>query len=309
MSPNQIQPGQPYTLSYFITDHTDTATYYVKAVVYDATTGEVLDTQVLTAQSTNTRLFSQRAQAPGDSSGMGRRIITVATAYTDSGYTTKSGNYQEQSEVYLVKKDQGVIGGGGMGGGFGTDYVKIREIVEAVFDKKEKEEALKEDAAKAIDAQDTGMSGMDMHDKTMSMCGDILKGITDVAKAVSDIPKDKIDLDVLKSDFETIANLIKDKEVTEKTELEPVLNKLDVLETKVSELESSNAEISRASVQEIKSELSDTIVPAIKDTIESSQFTLEMPKTVKANAKIPNTKEPVAEPQPSPFDITKLFKQ
>lgn len=299
MSPNQIQPGQPYTLSYFITDHTDTATYYVKAVVYDATTGEVLDTQVLTAQSTNSRLFSKRAQAPGDSSGMGRRIITVATAYTDSGYTTKSGNYQEQSEVYLVKKDQGVIGGGGMGGSFGTDYVKIREIVESIFDKKEK--AVKE---KVVD--DTSAS--DMHDATMGMCVDILKTITAIAKSVSDIPKDKIDLGVLKGDFETIANLIKDKEVTPVTDITPVLNK-------ISDIESSNTSLLESVANDIKSDLFKTIVPAVieavapvvKDTIESTQFTLDMPKTMKVNAKVPDVKDKEAEQ--SPFDVTKLFKQ
>lgn len=121
---SEIRPTQPYTVSYFITDPFDSTTYYCRVVVLDTTTGEVLETHDLTQTSGNSHLFSKRIQAPGDSSGHGRKITVIGTAYTDSGYTTKAPLYQEQAENYLVIKES-VSGGGG----FGIDYTEVQNIV------------------------------------------------------------------------------------------------------------------------------------------------------------------------------------
>src|SRR5437764_15317604 len=97
--PQQIDPGQNFDIFYFIRNHLDSATYYVRAVIYDVRTGDVLSTNNLTQSPGNARLFAATIQAPADPVGYGRNILSVATVYTDSGYTTKSTDYEEQEQA------------------------------------------------------------------------------------------------------------------------------------------------------------------------------------------------------------------
>jgi hypothetical protein len=64
-------------------------------------------------------------QAPADSVGVGRNIVAVASLHTDSGYTTKSPDYEEQEQYFLIKAVPAVFGGGG-----GLDARTTREIVQ-----------------------------------------------------------------------------------------------------------------------------------------------------------------------------------
>lgn len=164
MSPNSLVPNQPYAISYYITDHTDAGTYYVQAVVYDAGTGEVLDTLNLVRQTTNNHLFSKVAQAPGDSSGHGRRIVVVATAYDDAGHTVKSTNYAQQSENYIVVRP----GAGLALGGGGVDYQALNDMFSSELEKvlKGNEKAW----------------------------GDMVNIITAIADRLDKIPTDKVDV-------------------------------------------------------------------------------------------------------------------
>src|SRR4051812_21979151 len=111
-APSQISPGESFDLFYFIRNHTDATTYYVRARIYDVRTGELLDTLDLAQSSTNARLFIKTATAPVDPTGYGRSIVSIASVYTDSGYTTKSENYEEQEQYFLVKT-LAPLGGGG----------------------------------------------------------------------------------------------------------------------------------------------------------------------------------------------------
>jgi len=122
--PSQISPGESFDIFYFLRNHTDSTTYYVKAVVYDVRTGEVLLTQALTQSSTNTRLFISTVQSPPDPVGLGRNIVAVATVYIDGSFTTKSDAYEEQEQYFLIRSPQNLYGGGG-----GLDYRDVREIV------------------------------------------------------------------------------------------------------------------------------------------------------------------------------------
>src|SRR4051794_12576146 len=122
--PQQIAPGEQFTLSYFIRNHTDGATYYVRAVVYDLETGAVLSTLNLAQSPANARLFIKTAEAPTDPTGYGRNIYAIATVYTDSTYTTKSQDYEEQEQYFLVKNERIFAGGGGVA----VDYDLIRDI-------------------------------------------------------------------------------------------------------------------------------------------------------------------------------------
>jgi hypothetical protein len=113
--PSQISPAESFDVFYFIRNHTDANTYYVRARIYDVRTGELLDTVNLSQSPTNSRLFIKTLQAPADPVGMGRNIVAIATVYTDSAYTTRSDDYEEQEQYYLIKAIPPIVVGGGGG--------------------------------------------------------------------------------------------------------------------------------------------------------------------------------------------------
>src|SRR5207248_1827683 len=129
VAPSQISPGENFDIFYFIRNHTDSTPYYIQAVVYDVRTGAILLTSNLSQTSTNSRLFSATVQAPADSTGIGRNIVAIATVYTDSVYTTKSTDYEEQEQYYLIRAIAPVLGGGGI------DPRMLREIVQGEITK------------------------------------------------------------------------------------------------------------------------------------------------------------------------------
>src|SRR5437016_8412844 len=130
VAPNQISPGEPFDVFYFVRNPLDSTTYYVRAKIYDVRTGELLDTIALTQSSINARLFIKTVQAPPDSSGYGRNIVAIASVYTDSAFTLQSDAYEEQEQYYLIKAVAPMLGGGGV------DYRALREMMEEVVSKK-----------------------------------------------------------------------------------------------------------------------------------------------------------------------------
>src|SRR3954454_3644107 len=113
LHPQQINPGEPFDLFFFIRNHTDSTTYYVRAVLYDGRTGAILATQNLSQSSINSRLFLATLQSPPDPQSIGRNIVSIATVYTDSSYSTKSTDYEEQEQYFLIRSEPLFYGGGG----------------------------------------------------------------------------------------------------------------------------------------------------------------------------------------------------
>jgi hypothetical protein len=124
--PSQISPAESFDIFYFLRNHTDAATYYVRAVVYDVRTGEVLQTVNLEQSPTNARLFIKAVQAPPDPTGYGRNIVAIASVYSDSGYTIKSTDYEEQEQPFLVKAVAPLLGGG-------FDYRTLGDFIEPII--------------------------------------------------------------------------------------------------------------------------------------------------------------------------------
>lgn len=302
MNPNQLIPSQPYTLSYFLTDHTDGNTYYVRAVVYDATTGEVLDTQDLVQQSTNPRLFSKRAQAPGDSSGHGRKIIVVATAYEDAGYTTKSSLYQEQSENYLViKAGAGLTLGGGYG--TGVDYRIIKEIVE---------DQLKS-LIKSINAISKSIANLQKTvdnlptEKTDTQ--EIVKELGVLRETVAGLPTEPADIAPLLLKIDEVKQAVEDKEVTPKTELEPILTRLDEVKEEVGKNHNENMNNMTPLIEAFKETLPKVLEKEIKTAVSKQKFTLApIGIDVKGESEMEGEEEPEQKKE-RPFDIRKLTSQ
>lgn len=276
----QINPSQPFTIDFFITDHTDAATYYCRGVIYDATTGELLATHNLTQASTNSRLFSKRVQAPGDPSGQGRRILVIATAYTDSAYTTKSGNYQEQSEKYLVKQES-MPGGGGAAG---VDYRIIKEIVEAVVSTIPPPEPIE-------------IPPVEFPPMPFSQ---VLSCLERVESEIGRIPKEhKVNLDSIIASLQAIFRevvLLGKKE----TDLSPLAEKMEsVLEALGSESEKITARIDRKA-DEIKKEIPESVKENTQKALAETNFTFA-PMQMKMNAELPA-------PKPLP-DVSHLMRK
>lgn len=125
----QINPRENFVITHQIGDHTDSTTYYVRAVIRNALTDTVIDTVELIDRGD--QRFSQSWQAPEDVSGQGFYISITTTVYTDSGYTAKSALYSEEQERHLVQTrlNPNLGMGGGGGGGVDVDYKKVRKIV------------------------------------------------------------------------------------------------------------------------------------------------------------------------------------
>lgn len=299
MSPNQLISQQPYTLSYFITDPNDNNTYYVRAVVYDATTGEILDTQNLTRQTTNTHLFSKRAQAPGDSSGRGRKIIVIATAYDDSGYTSKSAIYQEQSENYIVTKPgSNTLGGGGFGG---VDYNVIKDIFVGEFDKwtKKFEQILTAIAGVQIAVNAIPTDKVDL--------SETLQQLKNLSTAVSKIPLKKYDLDPISNLIQKAIKAIDDKEVTETTDLAPISTAIDDLKSELGNHHKESINTISPLLDAIKQGLPSLLEKCIKEAMAKQKFTLEpVGLNVKGNTE---DGKPTEKPAKVSFDIKKLTGQ
>lgn len=126
----QLTPREYFTVARGLEDHTDGATYYVRAVIRDARTDVLIDTINLTNQGDGHR-FSLPWQVPADPSGQGFYVLVTTSVYTDSGYTTKSELYGDKYDTYLVHRRPTASFGSG-GGGPDVDYKKVRKIVEEV---------------------------------------------------------------------------------------------------------------------------------------------------------------------------------
>lgn len=294
MSPNQLIPSQPYTLSYYITDHTDNGTYYVQAVIYDAATGEVLDTQNLTRQTTNTHLFSKVAQAPGDSSGHGRRIVVVATAYDDAGHTTKSTNYAQQSENYIVAK----AGVGLTLGGGGIDYQMISDIFTAELEKITK--GTDKAWASMVDIVSAIADRLEKIPTDKVELAPIVKILTSLESAISKIPTKPTDLtkahDLIEQVLGSVHAMMNDKASGE--------DKTAITDA-IAELKNTLATNHDDSKNLLNTHMSDlhTVLPK---TIEDGVGRVINPKPVEPVAEKPA--EPVkTEPVDNQIDISKLI--
>lgn len=129
----QLNPRESFTIVRQIEDHTDLTTYYVQAIVRNAKTDALLATVNLTLKGD--QRYSADYLVPVDGSGQGFWISIVTSVYTDAGYTTKSGNYGDKLDTYLVQERPNVNLGLGGGGGSDIDYKKVRKIIKEELDK------------------------------------------------------------------------------------------------------------------------------------------------------------------------------
>lgn len=140
----QLNPRETFTIVRQIEDHTDQATYYVRAVIRNAKTDAIIQVDgnnYVNLTDQGSQRFTKNWLVPADASGQGFYISILTSVYTDSGYTTKSENYGDKIETYLVQdRVNANLGGLGGGGGSDIDYKKIRKIVDEVVKQRLKED-------------------------------------------------------------------------------------------------------------------------------------------------------------------------
>lgn len=211
-----IRPGSTFPIVRQIADPTDSATYYVRAVVRDSVTGDTLATVNLTDQG-NQR-FTYNYTAPSDGSGLGRYIDVTTTVYSDSGYTTRTGIYADESQTYMVKENEVHLGGGGS---VDVDYKKIRTIVKELLDEQE-DDTEEVETPEAPEQEDLKPVLSALETRILSAIGGIK------------IPQpERVDLapvtDKVDESINTILMAVDSKEVTPETDLTPVLNEIQAL--------------------------------------------------------------------------------
>lgn len=139
----QLHPKETFTIVRQLEDHTDSGTYYVQAVIRNSKTDALISTVNL--DSKGSRRFTKNYIVPADPSGEGLWISILTSVYTDSGYTTKSGNYADKMESYLVQARPVFNPNYPIPTGQDISYEKIKKIIsEVVSSKKEHSLSLSE---------------------------------------------------------------------------------------------------------------------------------------------------------------------
>lgn len=277
-----LQPQVDFGLTRQLSNHLDVATYYVQAKVYDVD-GVLIDTTNLTDKGG--QRFSRRWRVPVDRSGQGAYISIVTSVYTDSGYTTKSDNYGDEENTYLVFDRVSGSRGGGSGGG-NIDIGTIRRVVAEELEKALPEEVEDEPEEVEIEKPDTTTPKLDQ----------LTKDIASLQTAIAKIPTDTLDLSDIKQAMETIYGAVEDKEVTPATDLTPTLEAIDSLAIDVLQ----QVEGLRQFVAGTETELKKTIVETISDNMQNTEFVTDF--QVRPKRKLPSN--PQTE-QPA-YDINKL---
>ena len=271
-----LQPQVAFPLVRQIANHLDSETYYVRAVVRNAQ-GVTIDTVALTSQG-NQR-YQTSWQVPADPSGQGAYISIITSVYTDSGYTTKSPNYGDEENTYLIFDR---VMPAMRGSGAGADSRTIRRIVEEVIDAKipkpEPEEPEVEEPAEPM------------------RWDEVLSGIEGLKTALKPEKPEKVDFKPLIKAIESLRSDVKEKEVTPVTDLSPILAKL-------SEKEEED-DLTRQELIDLLNSLGSTLTKKIPDIVlgglAQSTFKIE---AATANLDIPSMKR-----EPVIFDISKISK-
>ncbi len=129
----QLNPRENFAVVRQLEDPYDAGTYYVRAVIRNAQTDAIIATLDL-ALKDNQR-YAYNWLVPADPSGQGFWISVVSSVYTDAGHTTKSQNYGDRLDTYLVQERVNpFLNQAGGGGGPDISYKKIEQIVDTVVE-------------------------------------------------------------------------------------------------------------------------------------------------------------------------------
>lgn len=97
----QLHPREKFIITRQLENPYITDTFYVRAVVRNSKTDAVIDTLDLVDQTG--QRFTKEWLVPADPTGLGFYVSIVTSVYNDSGYITKSQNYGDEEQTYLIQ--------------------------------------------------------------------------------------------------------------------------------------------------------------------------------------------------------------
>lgn len=222
----------------------ESGTYYVQAVVRNAHTDAVVETVNLTHQGTYR--YSGAFVTPADPTNFGYYLSIVTNVYTDSGYTTKSEVFSPEENTYLVRNLETGKGGGWVG----IDASDVRRVV-------------REEIAKIPQAPEFDYSRIPTPERYEMRWDEVLSAVEGLKTALKPIQPQKVDLSPVISAIDNVIQAVNDKPVTEATDIQPILSKMDELVTKQDELNEENKsdreEKSTNTVAEIKKAVTEAL--------------------------------------------------
>lgn len=280
-----LQPQVDFPISRQIANHLDVNIYYVQAKVYDAD-GTLIATVNLTDKGG--QRFQKRWRVPADKSGQGAYISIVTSVYTDSNYSTKSNNYGDEENTYLIfnRVTPAIKGGGGSGN---VSLSEIRRVIADELDSREKEEDEMEDE------EEKEVIDIPRYDTNFEALADSLSSLS---TALAKVPTEKFDQTHLLEGIQNLANAIDEKEVTPETDLDPIMEELQAFSTY---LESISDKIT-SELTSFKEEVLSTIKQTMEDAVANTEYEYTTAITPRRQQK----KEIPAEKQQKPFDLRKL---
>ncbi len=255
-----------FTVVRQIANHLDTDTNYVRAVIRNAYTDAIIDTLDLTDKGS--QRFSKNWKVPADPSGEGFYISIITSVYTDAGYTTKNSNYGDEENTYLVADAPSSMGKGAIG----IDARTVRRIISEELDKR-KEEEPEEIKKEEIETPEEP-----------PRWDEVLSAIDGLNTTLKSSKTEKVDFKPLFDALQSILSAVNEKEVTEPTDLTPVLAKLDeqaqLIDRTRAETNSSLDSVGKYVMDELRTEL-DKMLKSTTFKIAPTTATMEIPKEQK----------------------------
>lgn len=267
-----LQPQVSFPIVRQIANHTDSTTYYVRAVIRNAA-GAIIDTVNLDAQGE--QRYQASWQVPADQTGRGSYISIVTSVYTDSGYTTKSPDYGDEENTYLVFDR---VLPAMRGGGSGLDSRTVRRIIQEELDKLPKPEKV---VFPEIPAPIVNL-------------GEVIEAVEGAKRAIGSLPKpESVDLSPLLSALGDMRAAIDAKEVTPATDLAPILARIDEKD--------NDDDLSRQEVVILLSQLEERITSELPEKIAAllNETTFNIAPITATPERRSNEKEKV-------FDLSKI---
>lgn len=120
-----LVPQSTYTIVRQIDNVNDTATYYIRAVVRNLTSGATIAT--INLASKGNQRYAAPWQVPADTSGQGTYVSVTTYVYDDSAYSVPDANYATEDKEYLII--QPPLSTYGNGGTTVVDYELIKKMI------------------------------------------------------------------------------------------------------------------------------------------------------------------------------------
>lgn len=267
----QLNPREYFMVVRQIEDPSDATTYYVRAVIRNAHTDEILAT--LDLEDKGSRRFVKPWLVPADPSGNGFWVDILTAVYTDSAYTVPSTSYGQNSDTHLVQER--VNPNLHQGGFAGPDisYKKIREIMAEEVKKAIKkikpakpidlsgEFRVLNDSLKVIMTMVKNVGKFEATDLTsvMTAIGATMRGIESLSVKISELPPpEKTDLEPISSSLEGLMqslteaseSLSKQNEGNKAELLEALMEKAEVFNGKTEKMKGLLKQLAEIKIEE-----------------------------------------------------------